>query len=188
MIRFGRHCQDGLARCLRRFVSHHRRWLPFGLSALVLIICLAPLYSDRIDALTADLYTLPLASGVFAFMAVMFGWLRYRMVTDSRPMTVFGLSLVDFFTAHIVLAAVWSGVYLVLFWWAKTHPGEVQPTDIRTINRATIIAGGALIVSTGIAVAYELRRAGIDLAVHQEDWDGERERRTGPVDRRKVEA
>ena len=161
------------------FVSRHRRWIPFTVSAVVLLVCLTPLYSPRVDAQTANLVTLVSASGVFAFMALMFGWMRYRMVTDTRGMTIFGLSLVDFFTAHIVLAAVWSGVYAVLAFWAVTHPGDLVPDWIRTINRATIIAGGALIVGTGIAVGIEIRRAGIFLSVHRDeaDYDGTTDRR-----------
>lgn len=160
-----------------------RRFVPFGIAAGVLAVCLSPLVVSM-DQNTADRYTVLIAAIVFACKAVLFYWIRHRMRTDPRPMTFFGVTLLDFFAALTAFAVSLAVVYGYLFWLAIE--GHRLDGTIRTIQRAAIVSGGALIVATGIAVAVELRRSGPLLSVHEapKAWDGT-ERRTGD-DRRRM--
>lgn len=144
-----------------------RRTIPFALALLVLLVGLAPLKIGAINAEQADIWTLILASFVFAFKSGLFAWMRYRMVTDTRRLTVFGLALVDFFTALTVMAIVLAAVFMVTFVYAYqgTTPLSI---GLRTLNRACIVSAGVLVIATGTAAAFEMRRAGIKLSVHED--------------------
>lgn len=162
-----------------------RRFIPPAFAGAVLVICLSPLVFD-IDPNTADLYTLPIAATIYAFMAIMFGWMRQRMIKDPRELTVFGVALVDFFTACTLLAVIWAIVWFIVFVYALDGVTPA-PYVVRTLNRAAAITGGALFVGCGAAVGFEMRRVGPIMSVHcpPQPWDGRTERRKGPLDRRK---
>jgi hypothetical protein len=159
------------------------RCLPFAVAVLALIVGLVPLWIDTVNASDADLWTLLLAAGVFAFKSALFFWMRYRMTTDRRRLTTFGMALVDFFTALTVLAVVLAVTFTVNAAYAWGDPSP-PPVATRTIMRACIVGAGVLVVATGIAAAWEMRRAGLTLSVHDEAWDGTTDRRVGPPDRR----
>lgn len=107
----------------------------------------------------------------FLFKAALFVWMRHRMTDDRRQLTIFGYALVDFFSSLTLFAGVMAGVFGVLYVFATQ--GKEQPGFMVTIDRAAIGGGCAIIVASGIAVAYEMRRAaGHRLSVHIEAPDG----------------
>ena len=160
---------DGL---LGRIANRYRRPIPFSIAALALAACLSPLYTDWISTRAANLWTLLIASIVFAYMAIQFFSLRRRIAGDPRQITRFGETLVDFFTAHAVFACFWCVVYGVIFtyaWGGQNLPSRTMttPVDVQTINRATIISGGTLIVMTGIALSRQMEKSGPSFDVHE---------------------
>ena len=171
-----------------------RRLIPPTIATVVLVLAILPVLTDRIPETGADKWTLLLTIAVFVFLSILFGWMRLRMTRDKPPVTVFGRALVDFFSALTLVWLAFGVVSAVSYWFAVQ--GKVPaPLTIRTINRAAIAFAGALVASTGIAVAYEMQRAGPVLHVHEEPpppgvdadgWDGG-ERRSGRDRRREAE-
>lgn len=101
----------------------------------------------------------------FLFKAYLFIWMRRTMTDKRRSLSVFGYALVDFFASLTLFAIVMAVVFGVLYWFATQ--GQQQTAFMVTVDRAAIGGGCAIIVASGIAVAYEMRRAaGHGLSVH----------------------
>lgn len=143
-----------------------RRAIPFAFAGAVVVMTALPLAAGWLERPQAIKYALLFCTIVFLFKAALFSVMRARMTTKQRELTVFGTALVDVFTGLITLAVVFAAVFGVLFYLADTR-GQ-QPSWFRITYLSAIAGAGSLIIATGVAVLYEMRRVGGDLAVHED--------------------
>lgn len=160
-----------------------RRLIPVVFALAVTAVSSVPIWSDRFSGRGANLLTLGIAVAVFIFKSALFAYMRRRMVLETRRLTMFGRALVDYFSALVLLDLVMAMVFSTLFWLSSRE--VLIPRWLTLANRSAINGGAALILGTGLAVAWEMRAAGARLDVHEDrpPWDGENERRA-PDDRR----
>jgi hypothetical protein len=164
-----------------------RRMLPILFAIVVAAISSLPIWTDWFSDRGASLLTLGIAAGGFVFKSALFSYMRHRMASESRRLTLFGEALVDYFTALVVLDLVMVLVFGTLFLLTYRMTNNLKPIPmwLTIANRSAINGGVALIAATGLAVAFEMRSVGARLDVHEDrpPWDGSTERRT-PDDRR----
>lgn len=144
-----------------------RRMIPPAISLAVLFAVTLPLMSGNISERSANLWLLAAVTTVFAFKTVLFFWMRQRMVHNRHDLTVFGMAIADFFSSLTILAGVLTYVFGLLYYMVA-HDHTISHS-MQTINRITIAVSGSLVVTTGVAVAWEMHRAGEDLTVHISD-------------------
>lgn len=149
-----------------------RRLIPPLIASIVLGIGAALTFTEVLSDETADLGLLGFCAIVFAFKFALFVWMRQRMRNNIKGLTVFGLAITDWFLSLAILAAVLTYVFAQL-WWIGTSGsaqdgGPLVSEELRKINRSLIAVSGMLVVLTGGAVAYEMRKAGENLSVHKE--------------------
>lgn len=143
-----------------------RRLIPPLLAIVVGLATLSPLLTDWPSEADANRWTLFALAGMFTFKAALFLWMRQRMVDGVRTLTRFGSALVDFFTAVVLCDLALVVVFGIAYGYARA--GRLSPFWLRLSDRAALIAGAAFVISTGGAVAFEMRRSGIQLRVHEE--------------------
>lgn len=107
------------------------------------------------------------------FKASLFYYMRHRMVSKLRRLTVFGQSIVDHWTGIVIFDIVMAGVFATLF--SLTIDSSTPPPRwLVLLNRSAINECVALVIATGIAVAWEMRKVSEEdlLSVHElESWD-----------------
>lgn len=143
-----------------------RRLIPFAAGVVVAGVTSLPVTVDWFTLSGGDRWTLLFCTAVFLFKSYLFVAMRYRMTQQSRRLTVFGTALVDFFTSLTALAIVLAAVFGILYIYAA-H-GIFRPQWFTVITRSAIAGAGSFVVGTGIAVVWEMRRAGDRLAVHHD--------------------
>lgn len=144
-----------------------RRFIPPVFAISVAAVSSLPIWTDWFTDRGANLLSLGIAVAGFLFKATLFSYMRHRMATEDRRLTVFGRSIVDHWTGIVVFDAAMAGVFATLF--LLTLAAEQTPRWLVLANRSAINGGVALVIATGTAVAWEMRKSGARLRVHEEE-------------------
>lgn len=154
-----------------------RRVIPGAIGLTVAGVLLALPRFGWMGEATANRLTLILAAVGFAFKAAEYYAMRRRMVRSAprEKLSVFGLSLIDWFTALIVFALTFVVLFTVSYYYAYEH-GTPPPISVSIVTRALLNGAIAFVLASGAAAWFEMQRAGDRLAVHR-PWDGDTERR-----------
>jgi len=148
----------------------HRRLIPPIMAILFGLAALSPLVTDWPGDAATNTWTLFALTGMFIFKAVLFGWMRIRLVDQVRILSRFGAALADFFGAVVFCDVAIAAVFAIAYTYARI--GRTAPFWMRLSDRAALIAGVAFVISAGGAVGIEMRLAGSKLRVHVEHDDG----------------
>lgn len=148
-------------------VPHKRRYVPPAGALVMTLVASLPIWWGDFSAVQANRWSLVALILVFVFMGALFYTMRSRMTSSARHLTIFGQALVDYFSALVGL----SGTMVVVWTTLLALSISLRPTPnwLGTLNRALIAGSGTLIVLTGAAVFYELKRAGGRPSVHVDD-------------------
>lgn len=155
-----------------KFSLKSRRLIPILFAASVVAVSSTPIWTNFYSEREADLLSLGIAVGGFMFKASLFYYMRHRMVSKMRRLTVFGQSIVDHWTGIVIFDTVMAGVFLTLF--SLTLHADKPPRWLVLSNRSAINGCVALVICTGCAVAWEMHKVleGDLLSVHEiENWD-----------------
>lgn len=98
-----------------KFSLKSRRLIPILFAASVVAVSSTPIWTNFYSEREADLLSLGIAVGGFMFKASLFYYMRHRMVSKMRRLTVFGQSIVDHWTGIVIFDTVMAGVFLTLF-------------------------------------------------------------------------
>lgn len=94
------------------------------------------------------------------------------MRANTRELTVFGTAISDWFLSLTLMALTFTYVFGYLFYVGLSvkagHPIVPESDTVRVINRLLIVWSGTIVLGIGVAVAYEMKKAGEDLSVHVE--------------------
>jgi hypothetical protein len=143
------------------------RMIPFVVAALVVIVTSIPIWSGVFSERAATLWTIFFLVVIFLFKTVLFWWMRRRMTEPGRVLTNFGQAILDFFTALILFSLTFSIIFGLTYYYALSE--QIQPDWLRLYNRVAIAGVGSLVIGTGVAVAWEMRRIRGVLLVHEGD-------------------
>jgi apolipoprotein N-acyltransferase len=148
-----------------------RRVIPLVIALAFGLAAFSPVVSGWPSDPVADKWTLFAVAWMFAFKAGLFWWMRQRMHDGIRRLTRFGAALVDFFTGVVFCDLALVVVIAVAYWYARSCAcaKPTSPYWLRLSDRSVLIAGVALVISTGGAVAFEMRRAYPHLNVHENE-------------------
>lgn len=147
-----------------------RRLIPPGFAIFVALASLLPLFVDWFTEREETIISLSIAVFVFAFQAALSAYMRWRMTVGHAKLTIFGRSIVDYFSSLVVFALIMCGVFgTLLILTAGFDWGNPPPQWLTLANRAAINGGGGLILATGAAVWFEMGRSD-DLEVHAERY------------------
>lgn len=141
-----------------------RRWIPPIFAILTTGIWIALIAFDAITEHQASQLTLLNLGIGYAVKTGGFWYMRHRMLEDSRKLTIFGLSIIDFFLALIIFSATLTVISFALF-FIDGSPSLA----FRLFNRLSTNLVIWLIIGTEAAVIYEMRRAPLPLEVHTPD-------------------
>ncbi len=147
-----------------------RRLIPPIIAILFGLAAFSPLITDWPSESKTNTWTLFALTGMFIFKAVLFAWMRIRMVDQVRTLTKFGAALADFFGAIVLCDVAIAVLFSIAYYYARL--GRIAPFNLRLTDRSFLIAGVAFVICTGGAVGFEMRRAGSKLRVHVEHDDG----------------
>lgn len=143
-----------------------RRVLPFMAATVVAVLAALPtIFPERFDRRDALLWTFVFLTAVFGFKAYEFGLIAWRISRHGERLTVFGLSLVDFFRGLAVLALSFASLWGVWAWY--TYHEEGIPGQTVEWFRIILTWGGSLVMFTGFAVDFEMRRADDNAAISE---------------------
>lgn len=173
-----------------RIPRPRRRLIPIAIGIGVFVVAFVPYQTGIMSDDTANRWTIILACFGFSFKGAEYVAMRRRMTGRGQKLSVFGLALIDWFTALALFALTMAAVFGITYYYAlgcdPLRPQTCAPPFIvRTLNRAAIDGAVAFAVATGAAAWWEMRRAGEHLAVHTDEWDEKSERRSNQ-DRRKA--
>lgn len=144
-----------------------RRLLPPAFAATIAFISALPILTPWFTERQSNLLSLGIAMVGFFLKALLFSYMRHRMVTTKRKLTIFGQAIVDHWSGIMVFDAsmvlVFFTLFLLNFAYRTVHHWLV------IVNRSAINGGVALVVATGIAVAWEMHKVREEdiLTVHQ---------------------
>lgn len=147
-----------------------RRLIPLILSLLSTGAMVYPVVTNLVSEKDWLQWSLLILSAIFTFLAIIFFWMRQTMVEQTRRLTIFGVALVDFF-GSIVLATLFL-VYLFFEGYLAVRGGhQTSSFTVRLVGRSGLVGACVFIMSTGVVVAYEMRKAKGNVRVHQQDVD-----------------
>lgn len=152
----------------RGTVPLKRRAIPFVAAVAVASTIPAPPLVNWVGDQRANLWSALVLTVGFAFLAMLFGVMRDQMTDDRGPLTVFGTALIDFFSALVVLFAVLSGTFGLVFVFGVRGTVEL-PIWFRLASRAGIAGGVVLTIGTGIAMLWEMAQVRDHIIVHVRD-------------------
>lgn len=145
-----------------------RRLIPVGVALTLTGLALYPALTDMVTESEWLRWSLLLLAGMFLFKTMVFTWMRQTMVDQTRRLTVFGCALVDFFTAIVVCDLLL--VYLFFTGYLAAREGrQTASFTVRVMGRSGLVGGVSLVLGTGFAVAWEMRRAKGHVRVHVEE-------------------
>lgn len=147
-----------------------RRIIPPALSLIALLATAIPAINDWISEKEWLLWTLAILAGLFVFTAGLFFWMRWTMIDQRRRLTIFGRALIDFFGAIVIcflgLALLFGSTYGALERGYLTLPFWARVAD-----RSILVSGTVFVMSTGVAVAFEMHKARGHVRVHFEEGE-----------------
>ena len=145
-----------------------RRLIPLAFALIVATIASLPSWTNQISNATADRWALLFEVVMFGFLLILFAsmWRTMRRSGQTTSRTIFGFALTDFFIGLVILAI--SLVLVFGYLYIALGTSWNAPSWLRLITRIALAGGGALAFATGMAVKWEMGRAGPQLAVHHE--------------------
>lgn len=149
-----------------------RRLIPITFATIVGVVSSTPIWTTWFSDRSADMLSLGIAAVGFLFKAALFYYMRHRMVSKLRRLTVFGQSIVDHWTGIVIFDIVMAGVFSTLL--GITIYADKPPRWLVLLNRSAINECVALVIATGFAVAWEMHKVREEdlLSVHEiETWD-----------------
>lgn len=147
-----------------------RRLIPPLIALAVFAVGFILSFSDELGETRADEIIIAVCAAVFAGKTALFLWMRHRMCTNPKGLTVFGKAIVDWFAFLALMAVILTYIFALLLYQTVTNDTSayVFSHTVRVVNRLLLASSGVLVIIGGVAVAYEMKLAGMNLSVHIE--------------------
>lgn len=151
-------------------VDMKRRLIPMGIGLFAFGVCVSTAFEEWVSENLWIEWTAFVLSGLFLFKSFLFFWMRQTMIEQTRKLTIFGWALCDFFLA-ITLGDLFLTYTFALAWWAL-HNSQLTPSfSWRVFGRSGLIGASFFVISTGVAVGFEMKKAAGHVRVHEEILD-----------------
>lgn len=115
------------------------------------------LFPEQFNEQDSYTYTFAFLAAVFGFKAYEFTVIRWRLSRQGPRLTLFGLSLIDFFTYLAILALLFATLWGTWSW--AFDQGRDLPRAVQEWLRVLITGVGGSVLVSGAFVDLEMRRS-----------------------------
>lgn len=135
-----------------------RRIIPLLAGFLFGFLAALPLlFPEIFNEQDAYTYTFAFLAAVFGFKAYEFTVIRWRLSRHGSRLTLFGLSLIDFFTYLAILALLFAALWGTWSW--ASNEGRNLPRNVQEWLRVLITGIGGSVLFSGAFLDLEMRRS-----------------------------